>query len=249
MTESRKTLTFALMDAPFRSARSTTALRLIDAATRRGYAVNVFAYEGAVLLPLRPAGKARQCRARPRRRRRKTIRCRANGSAALIAEADRQRRQARLGQLRTVRRRTWCCGGDPGVRRGSPADFWKMATASDGTRSSLRRAREGDARAQYRRNRLSRHARGAGRHGALDHPGDARRRGGDRCPLLQGNAVNYAVRAQHVAPLGFGGHLQKPGARSRRRGGGADRGECRGLCRRRGYRATAVLHRMSWSAA
>lgn len=27
--------------------------------------------------------------------------------------------------------------------------------------------------------------------------------------LLQGNAVNYAVRAQHVAPLGFGGHLQK----------------------------------------
>jgi sulfur relay (sulfurtransferase) DsrF/TusC family protein len=27
--------------------------------------------------------------------------------------------------------------------------------------------------------------------------------------LLQGNAVNYAVKAQHVAPLGFGGHLQK----------------------------------------
>ena len=27
--------------------------------------------------------------------------------------------------------------------------------------------------------------------------------------LLQGNAVNYAVKAQHVAPLGFGGHRQK----------------------------------------
>ena len=27
--------------------------------------------------------------------------------------------------------------------------------------------------------------------------------------LLQGNAVNYTVRAQHVPPLGFGGHLQK----------------------------------------
>jgi sulfur relay (sulfurtransferase) DsrF/TusC family protein len=27
--------------------------------------------------------------------------------------------------------------------------------------------------------------------------------------LLQGNAVNYAARAQHVAPLGIGGHLQK----------------------------------------
>jgi tRNA 2-thiouridine synthesizing protein D len=47
----RKTLTFALMDAPYESARTATALRLIDIAVRRGYAVNVFAYEGAVLLP------------------------------------------------------------------------------------------------------------------------------------------------------------------------------------------------------
>ncbi len=47
----KKTLTFALMDAPYESARTTTALRLIDIAVRRGYAVNVFAYEGAVLLP------------------------------------------------------------------------------------------------------------------------------------------------------------------------------------------------------
>lgn len=47
----RKTLTFALMDPPFESARSTTALRLIDIAARRGYDVNVFAYEGAVYIP------------------------------------------------------------------------------------------------------------------------------------------------------------------------------------------------------
>jgi tRNA 2-thiouridine synthesizing protein D len=46
----RKTLTFVLMDPPFESARSTTALRLIDAALRRGHRVNVFAYEGAVSL-------------------------------------------------------------------------------------------------------------------------------------------------------------------------------------------------------
>lgn len=46
----RKTLTFALMDPPFESARSTTALRLIDVALRRGHDVNVFAYEGAVAL-------------------------------------------------------------------------------------------------------------------------------------------------------------------------------------------------------
>ena len=45
-----KTLTFALMDPPFESARSTTALRLIDLALRRGHHVNVFAYEGAVSL-------------------------------------------------------------------------------------------------------------------------------------------------------------------------------------------------------
>jgi tRNA 2-thiouridine synthesizing protein D len=44
------TLTFALMDPPFESARSTTALRLIDLALRKGHCVNVFAYEGAVAL-------------------------------------------------------------------------------------------------------------------------------------------------------------------------------------------------------
>jgi tRNA 2-thiouridine synthesizing protein D len=47
----RKTLTFALMDPPFESARSATALRLIDRALARGHDVNVFAYEGAVALP------------------------------------------------------------------------------------------------------------------------------------------------------------------------------------------------------
>lgn len=48
--ESRGTLTFVLMDPPFESARTTTALRLIDIALRRGNDVNVFAYEGAVAL-------------------------------------------------------------------------------------------------------------------------------------------------------------------------------------------------------
>ena len=44
----KKTLTFVLMDPPYENARSTTALRLVDLAVRRGYDVNVFAYEGAV---------------------------------------------------------------------------------------------------------------------------------------------------------------------------------------------------------
>jgi len=47
---SAPTLTFLVMDAPYESARSTTALRLIDAAIRKGCNVNVFAYEGAVNL-------------------------------------------------------------------------------------------------------------------------------------------------------------------------------------------------------
>ena len=51
MSDDKKTLTFALMDAPFESARSTTALRMIQIAVARGYDVNVFAYEGAVYLP------------------------------------------------------------------------------------------------------------------------------------------------------------------------------------------------------
>ena len=49
----RKTLTFVLMDPPFEASRTATALRLIDAAVRRGLDVNVFAYEGAVSLPFR----------------------------------------------------------------------------------------------------------------------------------------------------------------------------------------------------
>ncbi len=45
------TLTFVLMDAPYENARTTTALRLLDIAARRGHDVRVFAYEGAVNLP------------------------------------------------------------------------------------------------------------------------------------------------------------------------------------------------------
>jgi tRNA 2-thiouridine synthesizing protein D len=48
-----KTLTVAIMDAPYESASSTTALRIIDAALRKGHNVNVFAYEGAVNLTMR----------------------------------------------------------------------------------------------------------------------------------------------------------------------------------------------------
>ena len=128
----KKTLTFALMDAPYESARTTTALRLIDIAVRRGYAVNVFAYEGAVLLPF-----ARQ-QPHPNAVHGRTVEeenhlLTKDVVAALAAEATQNG-----GTLDWVN-----CGlcvdergaGEAieGIRRGSPADFWKMAEASDNT--------------------------------------------------------------------------------------------------------------------
>lgn len=50
---SGKTLTIAIMDPPYESPNSTTALRIIDAALRKGHNVNVFAYEGAVSLTMK----------------------------------------------------------------------------------------------------------------------------------------------------------------------------------------------------
>ena len=126
----KKTLTLMLMDAPFENARTTTALRLIDIAARRGYDINVFAYEGAVYLPLGAQAKhanavhgtdvAEEDHPLPR-----------EWVAAVMEEAARNG-----GKLDWVN-----CGlcvdergaseSIPGVRRGSPADFWKMASASD----------------------------------------------------------------------------------------------------------------------
>jgi tRNA 2-thiouridine synthesizing protein D len=127
-----KTLTFALMDAPYESARTATALRLIDIAVRRGYAVNVFAYEGAVLLPFshqQPHPNAVHGRNVEEENHLLTK----DVVAALIAQAAKSG-----GRLDWVN-----CGlcvdergaGEAidGVRRGSPADFWKMAAASDNT--------------------------------------------------------------------------------------------------------------------
>jgi tRNA 2-thiouridine synthesizing protein D len=128
----KKTLTFALMDPPYESARTTTALRLIDIAVRRGYAVNVFAYEGAVLLPFarqQPHANAVHGRSVEEENHLLTK----NVIAALAAAATQNG-----GKLDWVN-----CGlcvdergaGEAieGIRRGSHADLWKMAEASDNT--------------------------------------------------------------------------------------------------------------------
>jgi len=131
-THPKKSLTFALMDAPFEQARTTTALRLIDLAVRRGYDVNVFAYEGAVGLPFaKQAPHANAVHGRtleeedhplPR-----------PWIAALMEEATKNG-----GKLDWVN-----CGlcvdergaseAIEGVRRGSPGDLWAFAQASDNT--------------------------------------------------------------------------------------------------------------------
>jgi tRNA 2-thiouridine synthesizing protein D len=48
-----RTLTIAIMDAPYEAAASTTAFRIIASALGRGVDVNVFAYEGAVSLTMK----------------------------------------------------------------------------------------------------------------------------------------------------------------------------------------------------
>lgn len=128
----RPTLAFALMDAPFESARTTTALRLLDIAARRGCDIKVFAYEGAVMLPF-----ARQ-QAHPnavhgRSAEEENHFLPKDVIAALIDEAQRNG-----GSLEWVN-----CGlcvdergaGESiaGVRRGTPADFWQQAKESVNT--------------------------------------------------------------------------------------------------------------------
>jgi tRNA 2-thiouridine synthesizing protein D len=128
----KKTLTFALMDAPFESARTATAMRLIDIAIRRGHDVNVFAYEGAVYLPFaRQAQHANAVHGRDAEQEDHPLP--REWIAGLMAEAAR--RGAKLDWVN--------CGlcvdergaGEAidGVRRGSPADFWAMAQKSDAT--------------------------------------------------------------------------------------------------------------------
>ena len=127
--DAEKTLTFALMDAPFESARTTTAMRLIDAAIRAGHPTNVFAYEGAVGLSF-----ARQA---------------AHANAVHGHDVEQENhplpRQwiAALQEMAAAKgvALDWVnCGlcvdergvGEAiaGVRRGTPADFWNLALAT-----------------------------------------------------------------------------------------------------------------------
>ncbi len=123
------TLTFVLNDPPYESARTVTALRLIDAALRRGHDVNVFAYEGAVALPFaKQAPHANAVHGRD--------------AAAEDHPNPKDWIAALLAQAETLGRKLdWInCGlcvdergvGEAiaGTRRGSPADLWTFVQQS-----------------------------------------------------------------------------------------------------------------------
>ena len=124
-------LTLALMDPPYESANSTTALRIISAALEKGIDVNVFAYEGAVCLPL----KDQAPHANPVK-------------GTTVEEEDHPTTKAFVSSLLAIGKDqpllTWVnCGlcvdergatnVVDGVKRGSPADFFKMASESTNT--------------------------------------------------------------------------------------------------------------------
>ncbi len=129
MTEKR--LTLALMDPPYESANSTTALRIISAALQKGISVNVFAYEGAVCLPL----KDQAPHANPVK-------------GTTVDQEEHPTTKAFVSSLLEIGSGnpllTWVnCGlcvdergaGNvvEGIKRGSPADFLKMAQESTNT--------------------------------------------------------------------------------------------------------------------
>lgn len=122
-------LTFALMDAPFESERTTTFFRLLAIAAERGYEIGVFAYEGAVHLAFE--------RQKP------------HGNAVHDTDAAAENHPLPkdwLRELMVVARQAggrldWVnCGlcvdergvdeAVEGTRRGSPGDFWAMAQSS-----------------------------------------------------------------------------------------------------------------------
>ena len=127
-----QTLTFAFMDPPFESERTTTFFRLLEASLEAGANIKVFAYEGAVAL----AVSTQQ----------------ADGNSVpgrgVDEEAHPLSRQwiAALQQKAKERGLTFdwincgLCVDERGVNevisgcgRGSPADLWKFASAADNT--------------------------------------------------------------------------------------------------------------------
>jgi len=128
----KKTLTFSIMDAPYENARTVTALRMIDIAAKRGYNVNVFAYEGAVGLAFTKQA--------------------AHPNTVHGHDVDEEDHPLPKEWIASIMKTAKANGGKvdwincglcvdergvaeavEGTRRGTPGDLWKFAEASDGT--------------------------------------------------------------------------------------------------------------------
>jgi tRNA 2-thiouridine synthesizing protein D len=128
----KKTLTFALMDGPYETARSTTALRLIDIAARRGYDINVFAYEGAVGLAFaKQAPHANAMHGRTVEEEDHPLPKR--WIEAVMAEAKKNGGTVDWVNCGLCVDERGTTEAVDGVRRGSPADLWAFAQQSDNT--------------------------------------------------------------------------------------------------------------------
>jgi len=125
-------LTFLLMDAPYEQSRTATAFRLLSAAVERGIGVRVFAYEGAVSLAVtqqKPHANALHGR---------SLEEEAHPTPHLWVSALMEAAKEKGVELDWVN--CGLCVDErgatevvAGVRRGSPADFWKMATETANT--------------------------------------------------------------------------------------------------------------------
>jgi sulfur relay (sulfurtransferase) complex TusBCD TusD component (DsrE family) len=128
----QKTLTFALMDAPFEQSRTTTAFRLMHIAAKRGYKINVFAYEGAVGLPFnlqKPHANAVHGRSLEQ----ENHPLPKDWVAALMRETERNGGKLDWVNCGLCVDERGAADAIQGVRRGSPGDFLKFAQESTNT--------------------------------------------------------------------------------------------------------------------
>jgi tRNA 2-thiouridine synthesizing protein D len=128
----KKALTIAIRDAPFENSRTVTAFRLIQAALDAGHDVNVFAYDGAVGLSFsRQAPHANAVHGHDAAEENHPLpRVWIEALLRLAARRERKLEWVNCGLCVDERGVNEAIEG---VRRGSPADFWKMSVESGNT--------------------------------------------------------------------------------------------------------------------
>jgi tRNA 2-thiouridine synthesizing protein D len=125
-------LTFAFMDPPFENERTVTFFRILDAALKRDANVTVFAYEGAVALTFARQrqhgngvhGRSLEEEAHP------LTKDWVAGLQQMASQAGLQFSWINCGLCVDERGVEESIDGCP---KGSPADFWKAASAAANT--------------------------------------------------------------------------------------------------------------------